>query len=77
MYSNLGNSGEDLYFRKLLSKGAGVGEHDKRSCFKPEMQSYGVLSQCTIIHPGRFRRTFGNSFIYLLFVCLIVFIKSP
>ena len=49
-----------------------MGEHDKRSCFKPEMQSYGVLSQCTIIHPGRFRRTFGNSFIYLLFVVVVV-----
>ena len=33
----------------------------QKELFKTEMQNYGVLSQSTIIHPGRFRLTFGNS----------------
>ena len=36
----------------------------------------GVLSQCTIIHPGRFRWTCGNSFIYFLFVAVFLFLLS-
>ena len=31
-----------------------------KELFKPEMQNFGVLSQCTIAHPGRFRWTCGN-----------------
>ena len=58
-----------LIFPYLLSKGAGDKGAWRKELFKPEMQNYGVLShdQCTIIHPGRFRRTSGNSFIYFLF----------
>ena len=61
-----------LIFPYLLSKGTGDKGALQKELFKPELQNYGVLSQCTIIHPGRFRRTCGNSFIYFLFVVVFL-----
>ena len=34
--------------------GVGGGGEREKQLFKPEMQNFGVLSQCTIIQPGRF-----------------------
>ena len=39
-----------LIFPYLLSKGTGDKGAWQKELFKPEMQNYGVLSQCTIIH---------------------------
>ena len=65
-----------LIFPYLLAKGTGDKGALQKELFKPELQNYGVLSQCTIIHPGRFRRTCGNSFIYFLFVVVFLFLLS-
>ena len=65
-----------LIFPYLLSKGTGDKGALQKELFKPELQNYGVLSQCTIIHPGRFRRTCGNSFIYFLFVVVFLSLLS-
>ena len=64
-----------LIFPYLLSKGTGDKGALQKELFKPELQNYGVLSQCTIIHPTmvgfeELVETHLSIFCLLLFFCL-------